>query len=132
MKISLFAIVALFCTAVDLRAATNVVMFGGSTLTFRPKNLTINVGDTVVWSNAGAGGYALTAVAADNGALTSTSAVVNISVVAPVAVTLSSPVISNGQFLFTYTANAGLRYAIGNSSNLVDWISLTTNKASGG
>src|SRR6266513_2662349 len=77
-----------------------------------------------------ASNHALRALAADNSGLTSTSSVVNISVVAPAAVTLSSPVVSNGQFQFTYSADAGLRYAVENSSNLVNWSSLTTNTAS--
>ncbi|PYK96058.1 MAG: hypothetical protein DME19_20955 [Verrucomicrobia bacterium] len=86
---------------------------------------------SIVASNLDAGIYALRAVAADNSGLTSTSPVVNVSVVAPVAVALSSPVVSNGRFQFTYSADAGLRYAVENSSNLVDWTSLATNTASG-
>ena len=46
---SWFTIVTLLYAAADLRAATNFVAFGGA-LTFRPKSLTINAGDTVVWT----------------------------------------------------------------------------------
>ena len=34
-------------------AATNFVAYGGTSLTFRPTNLTIVAGDTVIWTNAG-------------------------------------------------------------------------------
>jgi chitinase len=87
---------------------------------------------SIVASNLSAGSYALTSIASDNGGLMSTSAPVTISVVTPLAVTLSSPIRNNGRFEFNYTANAGLRYAIENSSNLVNWTSLATNTASGG
>ncbi len=205
------------------RAATNFVAFGGASLTFRPSSLTINVGDTVVWTNAGGihtvtgdgadpicgdgtvatscshtfnsagtfgyhciphvgfgmvgsvtvqalaniapsvtitnpmnGGvfsapanvtllanasdtdgsvtnvqfYALTAVATDNGGLSATSSPVNISVVTPMDVMLSLPSITNGEFQFTYAANAGLRYVIEHSSNFVNWNAVVTNTAS--
>jgi hypothetical protein len=55
---------------------------------------------------------------------------VNISVVTPVSVALSPPLISNGLLQFNYTASAGLRYVIENSSNLSNWTAVTTNVAS--
>lgn len=85
-------------------------------------------------NNLSAGSYTLSAVASDNkGAMTTNS--VTINVVAPVAVVLSSfqhpgPSI----FRFSYTANAGLRYVIQQSTDLNSgmWIALSTNTAASG
>ena len=76
-----------------------------------------------------AGSYALTAVATAAG-VSSTSAVVNITVVTPVAVALSSATAANGVFGFNYTANPGLTYLVQGSSNFTTWLPLATNKAS--
>ena len=84
---------------------------------------------SVVASNLAAGNFALTAIAFDNSGLATTSPVVNISVVAPVDIMLSAPLISNGQIQLNYSANAGLRYVVENSSNFVTWTSVTTNVA---
>lgn len=73
-----------------------------------------------------AGTYSLKAVATAGG-VSATSAVVSISVVTPIAFTLSSPSITNSQFAFNYAANVGLSYVVQNSSNLVNWLSLGTN-----
>jgi hypothetical protein len=56
--------------------------------------------------------------------------VVSISVVSPVAVSNSAPMVANSQFTFSYTANPGLAYVVQNSSNLVSWVSISTNVAS--
>ena len=85
---------------------------------------------SVVAGNLAAGNYALTAVATDNGGLSATSSPVNISVVTPMDVMLSLPSITNGEFQFTYAANAGLRYVIEHSSNFVNWNAVVTNTAS--
>ena len=79
-------------------------------------------------SNLSAGSYALTAVASAGG-LAATSAAVNISAVTPLAVSNSAPIITNGHFTFKYTANPGLSYVVQNSSNLSNWVPLSTNVA---
>jgi hypothetical protein len=85
---------------------------------------------TFTFNGLAAGSYALTAVATASG-ISTTSAVVNVSVVIPVPVSLSGETVNNGQFSFGYTANPGLTYIVQNSSNLLDWVSLETNVASG-
>jgi hypothetical protein len=85
---------------------------------------------TLTSSALAAGSYALTAVATASG-FSTTSAVVNVSVVTPVAVNLSGITANNGQFTFSYTANAGLAYVVQSSSNLLNWVSLVTNVAPG-
>jgi len=108
-------------------SVTNVQFFANTTLIGADSAAPYSI----VANNLAAGSYALKAVAVDNGGLSSTSAVVNISVVAPVSITLSPPLITNGLFQFNYTANAGARYVIENSSNLASWTAVTTNTASG-
>jgi hypothetical protein len=76
------------------------------------------------------GSYALKAVATASG-LSGTSSVVNITVISPTPVSASPPNLSGGQFSFSYSADPGLRYVVQSSSNLVDWVSLVTNTATG-
>ena len=85
---------------------------------------------TVTATNLGAGNYSLTAVASAGG-ISTTSSAVNITVVTPVAITSSSPKITNGQFSFSYSANPGLSYVVQTSSNLATWLGISTNVASG-
>jgi len=103
---------------------TKVTFFQGTTalgsVTVSPFNFTT--------PSLAAGPYSLTAVATAVG-LSTTSAVVTISVVNPVAVTLSSPQISNNQFIFSYNANPGLSYIVQDSSDLASWTPLSTNIA---
>ena len=85
---------------------------------------------TLIYGPLAAGLYALTAVATASG-ISATSAVVNVSVVNPVPVNLSGAMVNGGQFIFSYTADAGLTYVVQTSSNLVNWVSLVTNVAPG-
>jgi hypothetical protein len=120
------ATVELTCSAtVTGGAVTNVQFFSGTALLgaadSSPFSLTL--------SNLAAGDYLLTAVATASG-ISSTSAVVNISVVAPVAVALSLPAASNGLFSFGYNADPGTSYVVERSANLLDWTPVVTNVAS--
>jgi hypothetical protein len=105
---------------------TNVAFFANTTslgsVHSVPFNLTAN--------SLAAGAYNLTAVATGSGVST-TSSIVNISVVTPLAVTLSGVKAGNGKFSFNYTANAGLNYVVETSSNLLTWSALVTNPATG-
>jgi len=107
-------------TVTNVQFFTNGVTLG-SVLT-APFSLTAN--------NLAAGAYALKAVATAAG-ISATSSIVNVSVVSPVTVNLSGVTLNSGQFSFSYTANSGLAYVIQSSSNLVNWVSLATNVASG-
>ena len=105
-------------------SVTNVAFFANN----NPLGSVTNAPFSVTATNLGAGAYALAAVATAAG-VTATSSVVNITVVAPVAILSSSPGVINNQFTFAYSANPGLSYIVQNSSNLVDWVSVRTNIA---
>jgi plastocyanin len=84
-------------------------------------------------NNLPAGNYTLSAVASDNkGAMTTNS--VAITVVTPADIVLSSfQQLTPSIFRFSYTANAGLRYVVQQSTDLTSsiWTSLNTNTAAG-
>ena len=107
-------------TVTNVQFFTNGVALG-AVLT-APFSLTAN--------NLAAGAYALSAVATAAG-ISATSTVVNVSVVSPVVVSLSGAGVNSGQFSFNYAADPGLAYVVQSSTNLVDWVSLVTNVASG-
>jgi plastocyanin len=105
---------------------TNVEFFNNSSslgkVATPPYNLTV--------SNEPAAGYSLTAVASDNLGAKGTSAVVNVSVVAPVNVVLSGAQrIAPTHFRFTYTANPGLSYVVQRTGALPGFAGITTNLA---
>jgi len=66
-----------------------------------------------LWSSGGSGGFAYQRST-------------------PTPAILSEAGINNGQFLFSYTADAGVSYIVQSSTNLADWVSLATNAAPGG
>ena len=103
---------------------TNVSFFNGANLLGSVQSAPFNL----TASNLVIGSYSLTAVATAAG-LSGTSAVVNVSVVNPIAVSISGSQTTNGTFTFRYSANPGLSYAIQTSSNIVNWTPVATNTA---
>jgi len=83
-----------------------------------------------VTNNLAAGSYTLSAIASDNLGAKATNAV-NISVVTPLALVISTPQKIAASFQFSYGVNTGLTYIVQRSTNLVvsNWISIFTNKA---
>jgi hypothetical protein len=106
-------------------AVTNVEYFAGATSLGQATAAPFGVTGSI----PAPGAYALTAVATAAG-ISATSSVVNITVAAPVAVSLSPPALSNGLFSFSYRANLGLMYVVQSSSNLLDWVTVVTNVVS--
>ena len=82
-------------------------------------------------NNLEAGSYTFSAIATDNNGLKATNST-SISVVAPVAISLTSPArTSPTNFNFNYSANVGLRYIVQHTTNLLsaNWLTLATNTA---
>ena len=126
---------AVFAAPANVKIAASASVNGGTVT-----NVTFLAGSTVLGSatnapfsvtapNLAAAPYVLTAVATAGG-ISTTSAAVNISVVSPGSVSLSTPVITNSAFAFDYSVNPGLSYVVQSSSNLTSWVSLVTNVAS--
>jgi Bacterial Ig domain len=125
---------AVFAAPANVLIRANASVTGGSVT-----NVTFRQGSTVLGSataspfsitasNLAAGPYSLTAVATAAG-LSTTSSVVNITVINPVAVTISSPQLLNNQFIFSYSADPGLTYVLQDSPDLFNWSPVSTNVA---
>jgi hypothetical protein len=106
---------------------TNVQFFAGNTLLASE-----NTGPFSTTANSlAAGNYALSAIAQDTNGLAATNTV-NISVVTPVAITLTGAEMpSSANFQFTYSANVGLSYVVNRATDLVagNWVPIATNIA---
>lgn len=122
------ASVAVQAAVTDISApVTNVQFFADTTLLANE--------DTGPFSasanNLTAGNHTLSAIALDSNGLSATNTV-NISVVTPIAITLTSAEMpSNANFQFTYSANVGLSYVVDRATDLVlgNWVPIATNVA---
>ena len=123
-----------FVAPASVNLAANATVSGGTVtnVTYRAGASVLGSATTapfnVTASNLPAGPYALTAVATAGG-LSTTSSVVNFTVISAGSILLSSPQITANQFIFSYTANPGLSYVVQSSSTLSNWTSLSTNIA---
>ena len=116
---------------VDGSTVTNVSFFSGATLLGSDASAPFSFNA----SNLEAGAYSLSAVATASG-ISGTSSVVNITVVAPAAISLTPPSVTNGVFSFSFTTEPGFSYVIQRASSLSvsnapDWISVATNVSFG-
>lgn len=113
----------------DSDGTVNTVDFlSGATLLGSVTNPPANASLTV--TALAAGNYTLTAVATDDGGATNTSAAVNIAVVTPVPIVLSSPQrVSPSAVQFNYSANPGLSYIVLRSAALPAFSPISTNTA---
>ncbi len=110
--------------AVSAGTVTNVAFFAGNTLLGSaqadPFQITVNA--------LAAGNYSLTAVATAAG-ISTTSSVVNVSIISPIIVSNTAPAVINGKFSFNYNADMGLTYVVQRSSDLINWSPVSTNVA---
>lgn len=118
----------------EIRATASTLSGSITNLIFRTNAVALgsltNTPYTLVVSNFTAGAYTLTTLATDSRGTSATSAPVAISVVTPVTPALTNAtVLTNGQYQLQYSANAGLRYILQGSTNLVNWVSIQTNLA---
>jgi plastocyanin len=93
-------------------------------------NVQFLVGSTVFsnrTNNLPAGSYTLSAIATDNNGLKATNTV-SIQVFTPISLGSGAKSSATG-FQFSYPANSGLNYVVQRSTDLNDWISLSTNTA---
>jgi plastocyanin len=106
---------------------TNVEFFQAATslgdITNIPYSVSVN--------NLAAADYTFSAVATDDGELSATNSI-TVHVVTPNPIVISGPVfLSPSDFQFNYSANVGLSYVVQQSSDLINWISISTNVATG-
>jgi hypothetical protein len=81
-------------------------------------------------TNIATGTHALFAVARDDRGATKRSATVTVTVVTPVPIVFGAVQRSGARFVFSYSANIGLRYAVERSATLSNWTTIRTDTAS--
>jgi hypothetical protein len=104
---------------------TNVQYFAGATSLGSAGTAPFTVSATL----SAAGNYALTAIATAAG-VSSTSAPVNVTIIAPLPPSLSQPQYSQGTFSFDYSVEPGLTYVVQSSPDLLNWQPVSTNTPS--
>ena len=128
---------AVFAAPANVNIAADATVSSGTVtnVQFFANNVLLGAAPAAPFSfkanNLAAGAYALTAVATAAG-ISATSAVVNVTVVNPATTSISGVTVTRDQLSFNYSASPGLNYVIQSSSNLVNWVPLMTNVASGG
>ena len=123
------AMITFSAEASDLYGAVKNVRFlrGISSL-----GLVTNLPYTLTTNNTTVGTIAYAILITDDSNLTSTSAPVNITFVAPVDIQLLSPAASSNGFTFDYTANPGLTYIVEGAAadgSPVPFVPISTNIA---
>ena len=123
------AMITFSAEASDLYGAVKNVRFlrGISSL-----GLVTNLPYTLTTNNTTVGTIAYAILITDDSNLTSTSAPVNITFVAPIDIQLLSPAASSNGFTFDYTANPGLTYVVEGAAaegSPVPFVPISTNVA---
>lgn len=110
--------------SVSSGTVTNVEFFANGNSLGSVTSAPFNLASAPLGTNT----YAITAVATAAGVSATSSPPVTVTVVSPVTNNLSfAPGITNGKFLFTYSATPGLTYVVQSSSNLSTWVPVITN-----